>query len=225
MSNVSARLALVLGLLTSGCDWLLDKEPPVCHVLAPADSAMVSGMVLVQASAFDSNSVTCVNFYADGAMFASDSTESYSGQWDTQGLAEHSWHSLFCIAYDFAGNIGYSETLQVEVVSAGGRAIYHGRIDLGSGYYYPVGFTASTGDTLAGDFRVQSGGALTSFLWLDKANYHLFQASSPYTSLLREDNRTELSVSQAVVTNDSFYLVFLNTGGSQISIWARFSVE
>jgi len=218
-------LGLVLGLLGTGCDWLFDKEPPVCHIVAPADSAMVSGIVLVQASAFDSSAVTCVDFYADGAMFASDSTESYSGQWDTQGLVEHSWHSLYCVAYDFAGNAGYSETVHVEITSAGGRAIYHGRIDLASGYYFPVGFLAEPGDTLAGDFRVQSGGNLSSFLWLDKANYDLFRNSAPYTPLLREDNRAELSVSRAVATSDSFYLVFLNTGGSQVSLWVRFSVE
>ena len=40
------------------------------------------------------------------------------------------------------------------MVQGGATAVFHGRIGLKSGYYYPVQFTAGAGDTLDGGFRL-----------------------------------------------------------------------
>lgn len=229
MSSNSRRwLAAAAGLVLAfaGCDWLfgVDTEPPRCSVEQPADSAIVSGLVQFRAEASDTQGVSRVDFFVDGALLAIDSAPSWSVDWDTRGLVERSWHRLHCVAYDPAGNAGYSDTISVEVVGGGASAVFHGRIDLPTGYFFPVQFSARAGDTLDGGFRL-TGGALSRFSWLDAANYELFRAGNPYSAVYERQNSNNDEVRMAVPGDGTYHLVFLNTSGDSISCWARFSLE
>jgi len=219
--------AAVCGLLVfAACDWLfgVDTTPPRCAIKSPTDSAIVSGVVNVQATATDTQGVRLVSFYADGVLLGTDSTAGFSADWDTRSLDELSWHELHCTAEDNSGNLGYSETTLVQVVQGGASDIFHGRIDLPSGYYFPLQFSAQPGDTVAGEFRVTAG-VLSRFIWLDSSNFALFQGGQSYVPLLEEANRSSFSMAQPASVSDQFHLVFLNTSGDSISCWARFRLE
>jgi len=224
-------LAVVAGLVAftvfAGCEWLLglDTTPPTCQITSPNDSAMVNGVVPIAATAFDSVGVERVEFYADGLLAGTDSTEPYSGSWDASGLAEQSWHSLSCVAYDLAQNKGYSDTVAVEIAGIGQTSIYHGELNVAAHGREAVSFDARVGDTLAGDAQVVSGGALSKFLWLDRDNYQKYVANQAYTALFQRDNFSQMSMRQAVASAGKFYIVFLNSGNSTVKCWARFVLE
>ncbi len=219
---VCAGLAAVAG----GCDWLLglDKEPPTCRWRSPADSSYVSGTVLLQVDAVDSIGVAAVDFYADGSLAGTDSMQPFSAVWDAGSLPDRSWHRLWAVATDLAGNQGYSDTLAVQVLKGGQRSIYHGTIEVPTGSYQSTRFDAQAGDTLAGDLRVQSGN-LSRFIWLDAANFQRFQDSQSYTPIYEVAAVSEHSVRQAVPAAGQQYVVFLNTEGSNRIVWVRFTLE
>lgn len=217
-----AALALV-----AGCDWLLslDTTPPTCVITAPADSGLVNGTVLVEAAASDSFGVGRVQFFADDQMVAEDSSAPYSGTWNASGLPERSWHRLYCVAHDLAGNKGYSDTISVEIVGVGQQSVFHGELQLSANTYQSVDFDATAGDTLAGDVLVTEGGTLSTFLWLDQANYQKFVANQAFTALFQRDNSAQVSLRQPVAAAGKYYLVFLNRNSGAIVCWARFVLE
>jgi len=211
----------------AGCDWLLgfDTTPPTCQVVSPPDSAAVSGSVPIAATASDSVGVEWVEFYADGALVGVDSATPYSSSWDASALAEGTWHALSCIAYDLAQNRGYSDTIAVVIAAAGQRSVYHGELSIAAGGREAVQFDAQDGDTLAGDAQVVAGGSLSSLLWLNNANYQKYLANQAYTALFRQDGFQQLSMRRPVASGGSYFLVFVNSGGSVVKCWARFVLE
>ena len=228
----AARLvAVVVGLAAmavfAGCEWLLgsDTTPPTCSITSPADSASVNGVVPIAATAFDSVGVEWVEFYADGSLVGTDSSSSYSASWDASGETEGSWHSLSCVAYDLAGNKGYSDTVAVEISSTGQTSVYHGELEVPARGREAVSFDADAGDTLSGGAQVASGGVLSMFLWLDKDNWQKYVVSEPYTALFQQDDFTQMSMRQGVTSSGKFYLVFANAGDSIVKCWARFVLE
>jgi hypothetical protein len=214
-------------MLVAGCDWLfsLDKVPPECRMTSPADSAAVNGVVNIQATATDSVGVDRVEFYVDGGPVATDSFSPYSASWDASGQAEGTWHTLSCIAYDLAQNKGYSDTVSVQIQGIGQTSVYHGELTVQPGHWTSVEFDALAGDTLTGDIQVVTGGALSSFMWLDEVNYDEFRANRAYTAVFERDNFTQMSMSQAVTAPGEFHLVFVNTGSGSVKCWARFVLE
>src|SRR5205085_4232568 len=82
---------------------------------SPLNNAVVSGSVNVTATATDDVGVTKVEFYADGQLVASDTTAPYSVSWNTSGYIHNSIHPLLAKAYDTAGNIGSSATINAKV--------------------------------------------------------------------------------------------------------------
>ena len=214
----------------AGCDLLnsllgTDTTPPICQITSPADSGLVNGLVSITATATDSIGVERVEFYADGAPVGTDSSSPYSGSWDASGQAERSWHSLSCIAYDVAQNKGYSDTVAVEIVAVGQTSVYHGELDVAAQSREAVQFDAQAGDTLAGDAQVASGGALSSFMWLDNDNYQKYVASQAYTALFHRDTFAQMSMRQTVPATGSYYIVFVNAGSAIVTCWARFVLE
>jgi len=214
----------------AGCDLLnsllsTDEMPPTCAITSPADSTTVNGVVQIAATASDSIGVERVEFYADGAIVSADSSLPYSASWDASSLAEGSWHSFSCIAYDAAQNKGYSDTVAVEIAGIGQTSVYHGEIDVPARGRDAVWFNAHIGDTLAGDVQVVSGGTLSSFIWLDSDNYQKYIANQTYTALFKQDNFSQMSMRQAVASAGKFYLVFVNAGNSVVNCWARFVLE
>jgi hypothetical protein len=88
---------------------------PTASITAPANNATVSGLVPINASAADVSGLTKVDFYADGQLVASDTTAPYSVSWNTSGYIHNSVHPLLAKAYDTAGNIGTSATINAKV--------------------------------------------------------------------------------------------------------------
>jgi hypothetical protein len=222
-----AGLAAVALLALTGCEWLLglDRTPPACSIVSPTDSSTVSGTVTIRADATDSVGVSRVDFYADGGLLGTDSIETWAADWRTDSLPDESWHTLFCVAFDLAGNQGLSETLDVKVGRPDQRSIYHGTLQLATGTAEEFGFTAAAGETLAGDARTQSNGSISRFLWLDRQNHTLFKQGQPFTALVSHAGVVELSVLQPVPQTDSFYIVFENTTGFTQTYWVRFRLE
>lgn len=224
--SIVSRAGLALALALAGC-WLFlpDETPPSCRMLQPTDSSVVSGLFLVRAEATDSSGVELVEFFADGTSIGTTYSEPFEAQWDTRTLGNGTWHALWCRAEDLSGNEGFSDTVDVQVIGSGARDIFHGRFDLPSGYYWPVPFAAEAGDTAAGDFRISGSGVLSRFICLDEQNYQEFQAQRSYSALLEASNKTELAVRVGIPSNGTYYLVFLNTSGSEVTCWVRFSLE
>ncbi len=224
VSLLSAFAALVL---TAGCDWLLnfDTVPPTCQLVSPADSAKVDSMVALVAIATDSFGVERVEFYADGSLVAADSAPPFTGSWDASGLTEHTWHLLSCLAYDLAGNDGYSDTVAVEIVAIGQTSVFHGEMDVPARGRAEVSFEAETGDSLVGDLLVVTEGTLTKFLWLDQDNYQKYLADQTYTTLYQVDYVSQMSMRQAVTAVNTYHLVFANGSNAIVKCWARFVLE
>jgi len=91
-----------------------DPTLPSASITSPADGATVSGTISVDVSAADDVGVTQVNLYLDGALLATDTTESFSFTWDTT-QSSNGTHTLQAVAYDAAGNSGTSATVSVTV--------------------------------------------------------------------------------------------------------------
>jgi hypothetical protein len=77
---------------------------------------VVSGVVTVDVTAFDDRSVSRVDLYVDGALLSSDAATPFSFAWDTSRAASGS-HVLQAKAFDAAGNVGTSATVQVTVAT------------------------------------------------------------------------------------------------------------
>lgn len=97
-----------------------DTTAPTTSITAPTAGATVSGTaVTVSASASDNVGVSKVEFYADGALVATDTTSPYSISWNSTGVANGS-HTLTSKAYDAAGNVGTSAGVSVNVSNSTG---------------------------------------------------------------------------------------------------------
>ncbi|MEO0068741.1 MAG: Ig-like domain-containing protein [candidate division WOR-3 bacterium] len=221
-------LIFTLLLLTTGCDLLLkllDTTPPVCNIISPLDSTIVSGIIKVQAEAFDSSGITAIDFYADGNLFATESSATASVDWDTRQLPEGSWHKLHCIATDRAGNKGTSDTVNVQIHTGSQRSVFHGKIILNNNYYRWVDFSAVVGETIEGESRAIPGGRISRLSLLDRDNFQKYRAGQTYTALYEQNNITEISLSYQFTADGTYYLVFLNTTGSTQTYWARFIIQ
>jgi hypothetical protein len=225
---VALGAGLVVLAVFAGCSLLnslFDTTPPTCQITSPTDSSTVNGAVLIAATASDSGGVARVEFYADGSLVGTDTSSPYSASWDASGLAERSWHDLSCIAYDQAGNKGYSDTVAVEIAASGQTSVFHGEAEVAGSNTYAVPFSAEVGDTLAGDVMVVTGGKISSFLWLDIGNYQKYVAKQAYTALFQRDSFSQMSMQQPVPAAGRFYIVFVNARSSAVSCWARFVLE
>lgn len=224
----SSRVVMAASLLTvAGCEWLLklDRIPPICYLRSPVDSSTVCGTVVIRAEAEDSVGVSRIDFYVDNRWLGTESSATGVVQWVTDTLPEQSWHTIFCIAFDLAGNAGFSETANVRIEMPEQRSIYHGTFELRNGQSLGIGFEARQGDSLIGDARVASNGVISRFLWMDRANFELYRRQRAFVPIVSLTNVRELTIAHAVPQSDSFYLVFENTTGYTQMCWARFRLE
>lgn len=210
---------LVTGLilLGTGCDLLLkllDTTPPVCYIRTPLDSAAVSGIINVQAEAYDSGGIAVINLYVDGTLFVSESSNFVSAYWDTRQLPDGSWHKIFCIASDLAGNQGTSDTVHIQILAGYQRSVFHGRITLANQYYRYIDFSAKSAETINGETRATPGGKISRFVFLDRDNFQKYRSGQSYTAIYEQVNVTELSLSYRFTTNDIYYLIFSNITGT-----------
>ncbi len=91
-----------------------DATAPTASLTAPTAGSRLSGTTTISATASDNVGVTKVEFYVDGMLKGSDTTAPYSHAWDTT-TALNASHVLVAKAYDAAGNVGTSESVQVMV--------------------------------------------------------------------------------------------------------------
>jgi thermitase len=88
---------------------VIDSVPPAISLTSPQANAVLSGSVVVAASASDNVGVTQTELYLDGSLIATSSTGSLSFTWATANSANSS-HVLLAKAYDLAGNVGQAQT-------------------------------------------------------------------------------------------------------------------
>ncbi len=93
-----------------------DTTVPTASITSPASGASVSGAVTVSAQATDNVSVSKVELYKDGALYATTLTAPYTFFWDTTLTADGA-HTLSAKAYDSSGNVTTSTTLSVIVAN------------------------------------------------------------------------------------------------------------
>ncbi len=91
-----------------------DTLAPVVVLTAPAEWQVIAGPVTLKAEADDDDAVSRVVFVLDGDSLASATAAPYRADW-TPTEAERGNHSLFCRAYDLAGNMGVSRLVYVTV--------------------------------------------------------------------------------------------------------------
>jgi hypothetical protein len=140
-----------------------DTTPPVVTVTSPQNGAQVSGTVTVSASATDPDNptVSSMQLFIDSVMVASNTnsnTISYS--WNTTTYT-NGQHSIYAKAYDAAGNVGTSSTINVTVNNTSSQLIVNGGFETGNlsswsagGVYLPF---VVTGHAHAGTYSSQLG--------------------------------------------------------------------
>jgi hypothetical protein len=85
--------------------FILDTIAPKVNVISPAESALVTGSVAIDAAATDvgGSDIAQVVFAVDGATVATDTTAPYSAVWNAADVAAGE-HTITVTAYDAAGN-------------------------------------------------------------------------------------------------------------------------
>jgi len=104
-----------LNVTTPGADTI----PPTTSIASPANSATVSGTVVVNATASDNVGVTQMQILIDGSVVASNTNStSLSFNFNTTTVSNGS-HAIVSKAFDAAGNVGTSSTVTVTVSNSG----------------------------------------------------------------------------------------------------------
>jgi len=91
-----------------------DTTPPTASITSPNSGATASGSIAVSVSSSDNVGVTQVELYIDGVLFATDPTMPYSFTWETTQSSDGT-HNLQAVAYDAAGNSGFSNMVSIIV--------------------------------------------------------------------------------------------------------------
>ena len=90
----------------------LDTTSPTINITAPSDGNKVTTNVSVNVNTSDNVAVTKVELYVDGTLRAVSTSAPFTTKWNTAKAAK-GMHSLFCKAYDAAGNTGVSQLVSV----------------------------------------------------------------------------------------------------------------
>ncbi|WPB82347.1 Ig-like domain-containing protein [Archangium violaceum] len=98
--------------ISAGVQVIVDTLAPTVSLTAPAQNARLRGTVQVSANASDSVGVARVEFYVDGALIGTDTSEPYAVSWDSSGVADGA-HSLTARAYDHANLTRLSAAVSV----------------------------------------------------------------------------------------------------------------
>ncbi|MCY1078279.1 Ig-like domain-containing protein [Archangium lansingense] len=101
---------------SAGVTVTVDRTGPATAISAPAQNALVRGIVPVSATASDTYGVERVEFYANGTLLGTTTTAPYVVSWDTTVLAD-GVVTLTTKAYDLAGNVTQSASRTVTVDS------------------------------------------------------------------------------------------------------------
>jgi hypothetical protein len=94
---------------------LPELVPPTISLNSPTNNANVSGTVSVTANVSDNVGVAKVEFYVNGVLQTTDTSTPYLYSWNTSAFAAGT-NTLMAKAYDAAGNVGQSTSVNVTVV-------------------------------------------------------------------------------------------------------------
>ncbi|MGC8717067.1 MAG: clostripain-related cysteine peptidase [bacterium] len=113
-------IILIFGLASiGGCSGFLscipDTNAPIVVITSPPNRAYVNGIVPIQVTATDNVGVSKVVFYVDNIEVGNSVSAPYIYNWDTYGLQNGSIHTIYVKAYDYAGNVGTSQVVQVTI--------------------------------------------------------------------------------------------------------------
>jgi Ca2+-binding RTX toxin-like protein len=92
----------------------IDTTPPSVAITSPSSGATISGTTTISATASDDVGVSTLEFYLDGILIGSDTTNEYSLSLNTVTLYNGA-HTLYTAAYDAAGNVGTSSVIEAHV--------------------------------------------------------------------------------------------------------------
>jgi chitodextrinase len=100
----------------NNCITTNDTIAPVASISSPLPNTTISDAVDVSASATDNVGISSVEFWLDGARFATDTTAPYSASFDS-ATKPNGAHSLQVKAVDTSGNIGNSPVTTVTIAN------------------------------------------------------------------------------------------------------------
>ena len=199
-----------------------DTTPPTTSITSPTSGATVSGTVTVDANASDSVGVTRVELWVDGALTGSDTTAPYQIAWNTT-TASNGGHGLQTRAYDAAGNVGSSTTVNVTVSNGGGG---------GGQLIVNGGFEGSASPwTLAGDAYWSAGGNQQSGTGYTVLGFYNNASGNEYQTVTipagHPANLTfwlNITTSESLTTAyDFFYVEVRSTSGALLGTLGTFS--
>ena len=92
-----------------------DSTPPTLTITFPADQSVLSDSVLISAYAFDNVGLESVTLYLNDSVVHESTDGPYEYAWSTLNSAEDEFHTIRAKAKDLAGNLNYTNTIQVLV--------------------------------------------------------------------------------------------------------------
>jgi hypothetical protein len=102
---------------TSGTPTPPDTVAPVVQLSSPVQSDTADQHLDITVSATDSVGVTMVDFYVDSTRVGARIVPPWTYRWNCACVAAESHHRLYAMAYDAAGNVGFSDTVAVFIQS------------------------------------------------------------------------------------------------------------
>ncbi|MDO8514760.1 MAG: Ig-like domain-containing protein [bacterium] len=103
-----------------------DTTPPSVSLYTPANNQIISGAIVLSATASDEKGVAGVQFKVDNASVGDrDTTIPYSASWDTTRVADGP-HTVVAIATDASGNIKVSAARTANVLNTQAPCILNG---------------------------------------------------------------------------------------------------
>lgn len=94
-----------------------DTENPTVAITNPVANSTVSGLVVLDVTASDNKAVVRIDLKVNGTLVGSDTSAPFGFSWNSNDVA-NGINSLAAIAYDAAGNISSSASLQVNVANS-----------------------------------------------------------------------------------------------------------
>jgi hypothetical protein len=91
-----------------------DPTPPTARLAAPANGALVGGVVTLRPTVSDNRGVAWAQLWKDGVLWSTSYAAPFTLAWDA-GREREGAHTLQVRAVDAAGNVGASETIRVMV--------------------------------------------------------------------------------------------------------------
>ena len=92
-----------------------DSIPPTLTITFPADQSVLSDSVLISAYAFDNVGLDLVTIYLNDSIVHESMEGPFEYLWSTFDNEEDEFHTIRAKATDMAGNVNYTNTLQVLV--------------------------------------------------------------------------------------------------------------